>query len=181
VAIELFDRDGWAGTTLAAVADAAGVSVETIYNGFGSKRGLLRAAMEVAVAGDAEEVPVAERPAFAALGEGDLSERIERAAELILTIHERSAGVWRAVVEAAGGDPEVDRWRVETEAGRRVDVARGVGAVLGRPADDRLVTLLWVLYGPETYRKLVEDEAMSRDDYRRLLIDATTELADAFA
>ena len=46
-AMARFSATGWAGTTLAAIAEEAGVSVETIYNGFGSKKGLLRAAMDV--------------------------------------------------------------------------------------------------------------------------------------
>ncbi len=40
-ATELFRETGWAGTTLAAIAERAGVSVETVYKGFGSKKGLL--------------------------------------------------------------------------------------------------------------------------------------------
>ena len=59
-AIRLFTAAGWAGTTISAVAAAAGVSVETVYSGFGSKKGLLRAAMDVAVVGDAEPVPFVE-------------------------------------------------------------------------------------------------------------------------
>ena len=43
VAEELFLRDGYAGTTVAAVAAAGGVSVETIYKTFGGKPGLIRA------------------------------------------------------------------------------------------------------------------------------------------
>ena len=38
------------------------MSVETIYNGFGSKKALLREAMDVAVVGDTEPIPYAERP-----------------------------------------------------------------------------------------------------------------------
>src|SRR6476646_11148124 len=79
-AMARFSATGWAGTTLAAIAEEAGVSVETIYNGFGSKKGLLRAAMEVAVVGDTEPVPFVERPEFLAMGTGTLDERIAHAA-----------------------------------------------------------------------------------------------------
>lgn len=175
-AIELFTERGWSGTTLAAIAEAAGVSVETIRNGFGSKKGLLRVAMDVAVAGDAEDIPMVQRPEFQALGEGDPSLRIQRVAELVAAIHGRSAGVWLAVVEAASGDPEVDGWRHEMESGRRVDVGRGIQAALGRAPEDRLVTLLWLLWGPESYRKLVEDEGMSHQEYCDLIVDGTTRL-----
>lgn len=53
--------DGYASTTLAAVAKDAGVSVETAYAVFGSKRGLLAAVMDVNVGGDDEPVAVLDR------------------------------------------------------------------------------------------------------------------------
>ena len=69
-ASRLFSDTGWAGTTLAAIAAAAGVSVETIYKGFGSKKALLREAMDVAIVGDTAPLPYVERPEFAALSQG---------------------------------------------------------------------------------------------------------------
>jgi AcrR family transcriptional regulator len=176
-ATELFSDLGWAGTTLAAIADAAGVSVETIYNGFGSKKGLLRAAMEVAVVGDDEPIPLVERPEFAALREGDFDERIARGISLLAEIHGRSAKVWEAFAEAAQGDAEVEAWRQELEAGRLVDTRRSLEVVLGGPVDERLVTVLWVLYSPEAYLKLVGDGGLDRAEYESLLVDASRRLS----
>jgi AcrR family transcriptional regulator len=175
-ATELFDRKGWAGTTLAAIAEEAGVSVETIYKGFGSKKALLRKAMDMAVVGDAEPVAYVERAEFASLGEGTIHERVARGASIVATINERSAGVWQAIVEAASSDEEVARWRLELEASRRKDTHLSIELVLGREVDDHLVTILWLLYSPETYRKLVVDSGMSRADYEALLIDAGNRL-----
>ena len=174
--VECFRATGWGGTTLAAVAERAGVSVETIYKGFGSKKGLLRAAMDVAVVGDAEPVPFVDRPEFAALGEGTLHERVARGAHLVADTHERSAGVWQAIVEAASGDEEVDGWRLELERNRRIDAGRSVAVVLGREPEDELVTMLWLLYGPETYLKLVVDFGMPRAEYEALLVEASHRL-----
>jgi AcrR family transcriptional regulator len=50
-AFSLFAKGGYAGTTIAAVAEDAGVSPETIYQGFGGKRGLLEGAIEMAIEG----------------------------------------------------------------------------------------------------------------------------------
>lgn len=176
-AIELFSAHGWAGTTLGAVAEAAGVSVETIYNGFGSKKGLLRQAMDVAVVGDAEPVPFVERAEFRGLAEGTLDERIERGVGVATAIHERSSGVWQAIVEASSSDEEVDGWRRELEAGRRLDLGRSIEVILGRPVEDALLALLWVLFGPETYRKLVHDEGLSRAEFEALLVEGIKRLA----
>jgi AcrR family transcriptional regulator len=49
-AYRLFADRGYAGTTIAAVADEAGVSPETIYLTLGGKRGLLEGVIEMAMA-----------------------------------------------------------------------------------------------------------------------------------
>jgi AcrR family transcriptional regulator len=174
--VACFNETGWAGTTLAAIADEAGVSVETVYKGFGSKKGLLREAVGVAVAGDAEPIPLADRPEFRAMGEGSLADRIVAMVGLVTAIHERSAGVWQAIVEASSGDDEVDGWRLTFEQGRRIDMARAIELMLGSPADEQLTTMLWVLYGPETYLKLVRDSGWSPAAYEALLADAAQRL-----
>lgn len=61
-ASELFVRDGYLQTTMADVARAADVAVQTLYLGFGSKVAVLAAALDVAIAGDDDLVPVLERP-----------------------------------------------------------------------------------------------------------------------
>jgi AcrR family transcriptional regulator len=169
-AIHLFSTQGWAGTTLGTIAEAAGVSVETIYNG-------LREAMDVAVVGDAEPVPFVERDEFLTLGEGTLDERIERGVAVATTIHERTSGVWQAMVEAACSDDEIDEWRRQLEVARRGDLGRSVEAILGRAVDDTLLALLWVLFSPDTYRKLVHDDGLSRAEFEALLADGTKRLA----
>ena len=173
----LFLDQGYAATTIAEIARTAGVSVETIYKGFGSKKGLLREAMGVAVVGDSEPIPYAERAEFKALGEGSLDERIARGCELVTTIHERSAGVWQAIVEAAGADPEIAAWRLEMEQARRLDTHRSVALILGSDPEDELITMLWVLYSPETYLKLINDAGFTRAEYAELIVDATRRLA----
>src|SRR3954466_7502592 len=52
VARQRFLSDGFAATTIAAIAADAGVSVDTIYKGFGGKPGLVRAICERALAGE---------------------------------------------------------------------------------------------------------------------------------
>jgi AcrR family transcriptional regulator len=75
---ELFERDGFRLTTIAAVAARAGVSAESIYKGFGSKAALAKAVFDFTVAGDDEPVPVAERPAMRAVrDEPDVRRKIE--------------------------------------------------------------------------------------------------------
>ncbi len=176
-AIRLFTAAGWAGTTINAVAAAAGVSVETVYSGFGSKKGLLRAAMDVAVVGDAEPVPFVEREAFAALGHGEREQRLRAGIAVTADIHERSSGVWRAIMEAAAGDDEVEGWRRELEAGRRIDLRRSIVAITGTEPDEPLVDVVWALLGPEVYLKLTVDAGRSRDEYEAYAAEAGAAVA----
>src|SRR5579859_1095843 len=64
---ELFERDGFRPTTIAAIAARARVSAESVYKGFGTKAALAKAVFDLVIAGDDEPVPVAERPAMQAV------------------------------------------------------------------------------------------------------------------
>jgi len=64
---DLFERDGFRPTTIAAVAARAAVSPESVYKGFGSKAALAKAVFDLVIAGDDEPVPVAGRPAMQAV------------------------------------------------------------------------------------------------------------------
>jgi AcrR family transcriptional regulator len=66
-ACRLFLERGYAETSMAAVARAAAVSGQTVYNVFGSKAGLLKHVYDVTLVGDDEPVPFAERPEVQAL------------------------------------------------------------------------------------------------------------------
>src|SRR6266545_3219858 len=68
-ALQLFLQQGYAATTMAGIAQAAGVVVETIYRAFGSKAALFKAVVEAAVAGGAARaaVPPEQRPAVRAM------------------------------------------------------------------------------------------------------------------
>src|ERR1700736_1446161 len=57
----LFERDGFRPTTIAAVAERAGVSAESIYKGFGTKAALAKAVCYCVFPGAAAPVPVAQR------------------------------------------------------------------------------------------------------------------------
>lgn len=175
-AIELFSTSGWSSTTLAAIAAKAGVAVETVYSGFGSKKALLRAAMEVAVVGDTEPVPLAQREEFQRLSRGPTKERLGAAVALATEINVRTAGIWRAIVEAATADEELEAWRLELDRNRRVDLKRGLEQVLGRSVEGPILEIIWALTGPDVYRKLVIDAGMTQKTYEECLAEAITRL-----
>jgi AcrR family transcriptional regulator len=171
-----FEESGWAGTTVAAIAERAEVAVETIYSGFGSKKALLRQVIDVAVVGDSVSVPLAEREVFTRLGEGARDARIDAGIEMLTDIHERLAKVWRTVGEAAASDPEIDGWRVHWDEGRRVDTRRSIELIFGEPVDEVTLDLLWGILGHEFYAMLVFDRGLDRTQYVERVHDAVIRL-----
>jgi AcrR family transcriptional regulator len=121
----LFLEQGYEATSMRQVAAAAGVSLQTLYNGFGSKFGLFRGLIDVTVAGDHEPVALADRAEVRALDELDDPEAVVRAAVAVtLPVLVRMNEFHPVVRAAAVSDPEV------AEAYQRF-------AVDGRWADSR--------------------------------------------
>ena len=60
-ALELFTANGYTATTIQAIAEDAGVAVQTVYAVFGNKRELLRQLIESTITGDDEPVPITQR------------------------------------------------------------------------------------------------------------------------
>ncbi|WP_170286078.1 TetR/AcrR family transcriptional regulator [Nocardioides rubriscoriae] len=165
-AMRLFAADGWAKTTLQAVASQAGVSVETVYKGWGSKKSLLRAAMDVAIVGDAEPVPLLEREGFVRLLDAPPAERLRGGVALLAGLY---AGplrtVWAAMNEAAAGDREVAGWCEEHEERRRSTLAEWLVTVYGRPCDDTTLDSLWVQGSLEVFTKLTVERRWSSEQW----------------
>jgi AcrR family transcriptional regulator len=91
---ELFERDGFRATTIAAVARTAGVSAESIYKGFGTKAALAKAVFDFVIAGDDEPVPMLERPEIQTVrSEPDPGRKLALYAEGLASRQHRSAKV----------------------------------------------------------------------------------------
>jgi AcrR family transcriptional regulator len=166
-AVELFATAGWSGTTLTGLASRAGVAVETVYAGFGSKKQVLRAVLD-----DVVVPPAVAEPAPRSTRE----HRVHAVVGAVAAGHDRSARVWRALLEAASGDGEVEQQRVELERRRRVEVADALQRAVGADLDPLLLDLLWAVLGPDVHLHLVVDAGWSREDYESALVDAVQRL-----
>jgi len=62
--MRLFTGNGYGMTTIEAVAQEAGVAVQTVYFTFGNKLQILKELIDLHVAGDEDPVPTLERPAI---------------------------------------------------------------------------------------------------------------------
>ena len=108
VATRRFLDDGYATTTIAAVAGDAGVSVETIYKIFGGKPGLVRAIRERALEG-AGPVPAETRSDALHTTESDPRAIIRGWGQLTTEVAPLVAPILLLVRDAAGADDELRR------------------------------------------------------------------------
>ena len=103
-----FVANGYTATTMADIAREAGVAVQSVYTAAQSKADLLHLVVDLAVAGDDEDVLVHDRQAYAEIAaEPDAERQVQMIAGLICSIQERSAPVQAAYREAAAVDPKV--------------------------------------------------------------------------
>lgn len=164
-AAELFAHAGWRATTVAAVAARAGVAIDTIYSGFGSKAGLLAAAKNAARDGDEAGVPYFDRSTFRDAMSGDTKSRLEQFGALLANLNARTwqlDAVWR---DAAAFEPAVRTELTARELDRRVQFGRGVGMLLEAPVEQQAVDAVWVLTGSDIYDKLVNSVGLTHEQY----------------
>jgi AcrR family transcriptional regulator len=97
-AARLFVEDGFGTTTIDGIAEAAGVSRKTVFTAVGGKVELLKLAIDWAVAGDDEPVPLAERPEIERLfRERDPAALLRGWVHLQVVIDSRVAGLYQAL------------------------------------------------------------------------------------
>ena len=171
-AVTAFSASGWAGTTVADVARAAGVTPQAVHLSVGAKPALLLAAVAHAVAGDEPDVPLRERRAFApafAPG-GTAATRAAAFAAGSRAVYERAGALFLVLAQAAPADQATaDLWRSAREA-RLADCRDLVRlASPSGTADDRTVDVVFVLSGPGVYADLTGDRGWPGDAYQRWL------------
>lgn len=179
-AAALFVTDGYATTSIGAVAQAAGVSAQTVYNVFGTKAGLLKSAYDVALVGDAEPIPLAERPEVRALyADPDPVRFLRGYAQLGLTLLDRIGALMLQVAAgAAAGEPDLVAHQETTDRERLT----GTGFVARRLAElDALAPGLslehardriWTLNSVEVWHLLTGRRGWTGEQYAEWVGDA---------
>jgi AcrR family transcriptional regulator len=153
---DLFVNEGWVATTMAAVADRAGVSRQTVYVLFDSKLALLDRCIDQRLRGAHDEMPVRAQPSYQRMGEGDLGQRVAASASWLRAAHERSASIQRVLDEAAVTDRLAAVHLAERERRRWDEVRWATSLVLATEAPDAtLVDELWTLASRDVWLKLV--------------------------
>ncbi len=177
-ATALFAERGWAATGMREIATRAGVAVQTVYGGFASKGDVLLAALDVGVAGDTRDLPMAERSEFAALAVGGLGDRSAAAARMLAGVHQRTWGLRRALNEGAGGDPLLEAKRQDLQSRRRDDVRQGAELMVDGEVDADVLDALWVVTDVDAFDLVTRVGGRSLEDYERWLAATIHRLLD---
>lgn len=177
-AATLFVDPGYAATALTAVAAEAGVAVQTVYKVFGSKKALLSALVDVTIAGDDEDVALAQRQFVADIRAlSGARAKLERYAVHLAETHARQAPVMLALAGAATADPDAAAiWRKNlTERRHGMAMFAADLAVSGELRPEHTVEtaadVLWLAMDFRNWDWLVRERGWSPERFRRWYVD----------
>lgn len=175
---------GYGGTTMAAIARAAGVSVETVYKSFGSKLDLLGEILNHAVVGDDAPVPLAERPEYVAAQQaGSGAAVIAGLCELSCRILERVGPLIATIfVAARAGEADLKPLAKAADRAKHADY-RGIVEAVAATGDMRpelsveeATDIFATIGSPEVYLQLRDDRGWTHERYGRWLTQTAQRL-----
>ncbi len=173
----LFLANGYAATTVASIAEAAGVSAETVYKAFRGKPGLVAAIRELRLAG-VGPVHAETRSDVARARESDPRRLVAQWGKLTAEVAPRVSPILLLVRDAAATDPEMRALHARLDADRRRRMTVNARHLLRRGYLRTGVTLreatdvLWAFSSPDLYELLVVRRRWSVTRYGRFIGEA---------
>lgn len=160
----LFRQHGYTNTTVAAIAERAGVSLQTLYLAWGSKTALFLFTAAAAAAAVAEGLPLPAQDWHAEIdtqlahhtgAEPSTSDYLQAVAQLFVQVAERSAPYWRMYHEAAADTDLAANWDATNTRRREtlISVARHLprGDLRTDLTEQDITETLWALTHPDVY------------------------------
>ena len=178
---ELFLAQGYAATTIDAIAEAAHVSRRTVFNAVGGKVALLKLALDWAIVGDDEPVALADRPAVKAIqAERDPRRALDLWVTMVVDIAARVAPIGEVLYAAADGDPEAAELLAK-EAQTRMYGARAfaghlaaLGGLAAGVTEQQAADLCWTVNDGHLYSLLVTQRGWTPAALDQWLSDSLT-------
>ncbi|MFM0501508.1 TetR/AcrR family transcriptional regulator [Paraburkholderia caffeinilytica] len=170
-----FEQKGFAGTTMRAIAERAGTSLESV-NVTGTKRDLLMAALTRAttqVETDARLLDLPEPKAI--FSDPDPAVGLSNLMLWVAASNKRTSRLWRCLDQAADTDEGIRTDYNDFLARMREEAARGIsmlgerGALRPGIAESELADLLWLLVLPDQRRRLCDHAGWSQQKYEAWL------------
>ena len=179
----LFSSRGYTGATIDAIAQEAGVAVETIYATFGNKREILSSLIGVSLVGDDDPTPLLQRQGpLSVLQEKDQHRQIQYFASDMAEIMGRVAPLFEVMRSAAKNEPDIaimlQKMLSERVEGMKVFIR---ALMFNGPLRDRLsledaAETVWTLSSGEVYTLLVVDRGWTGEKYVDWLTDSLLRL-----
>ena len=180
---QLFADRGYVATTMAEIASAAGVALDTVYATVGPKPVLFRHLIETAVSGEAEPIPAEERGFIRQLlAERDPARKLDIYAHGVRGVQERLAPLFQVLQHAAPADPQLDAlWReigARRAANMRLLAAEleSTGGLRNDLSLDDAADIIWATNSSEFFLLLVHDRGWDADHFEHWLARTWKEL-----
>ncbi|GAC1329412.1 MAG: TetR/AcrR family transcriptional regulator [Mycobacteriales bacterium] len=174
-----FTERGYGASTVAEIAAAAGVAVDTVYAVVGRKPALLRELVETALSGTDQVVPARERDYVLALRAAARAEdKLAIYASAVTAIQQRLAPIFLALRDAAVTDADCAHLWAEIGQRRARNMRelaaelRGTGQLRADLSDDAVADVIWSMNAAEYWVLLVTERGWAPEQFRDWLTDA---------
>jgi len=174
---------GYRATTIAGIARAAGVHVDTVYALVGRKPVLLRELIEHAISGSDGVIPAEQRDYVAAIrSEPDARRKLAIYARATREIHARLAPLLMALRDASTTEPEAEAVWGEISARRALNMRRfaeelnSAGGIRPGLSITDAADTIWVTNSAEVYVLLTVERGWTPRRYERWLADTWARL-----
>ena len=178
---ELFTERGYTATAMTAIAERAGVALDTVYAAAGRKPDLARLLIETAISGTDHAVPAEQRDYVQAVrAAADAGTKIDLYAAAVAATAPRLALVYSIIQQAAPAEPGLAALWAEIAERRAANMRRFVADLAtvsplrldpGQAAD-----IVWATNAAEMYQLLVGQRGWTLQQYQRFLTDTWTRL-----
>jgi AcrR family transcriptional regulator len=176
----LFEQQGYAATTIAAIAAEAEVASKTVYLAFETKAGVLRALWNTQLRGDLQDIPIPEREWYReTVEEPDPERQLLLNARNSRAVKTRIGSVAEVIRTAAPAEPELaalwDRMQAEFHAAQGAIVeSLAEKKALRRGLDvERATDILWALNHPDVWQLLVRERGWTPEEWERWFADSS--------
>lgn len=175
----VFLEKGYAAATMPAIAQAAGVALDTVYATMGKKPALFRLLIEAAISGTERAEPAEEREYVKAIrSQPDAVEKLRIYAAAVCSIQQRLAPLFRVLQGAASLDTELaDLWQdISQRRARNMRLFAADLATTGRIrthlSTANAADIIWTMNSPEFYLLLVHERGWTPKEFEDFMADA---------
>lgn len=172
----LFTERGYAATPMTAIAEQAGVALDTVYAAVGRKPELARLLIETAISGTGQAVPAEERDYVQAIGAApDAATKITIYASAVRVIAARLAPLVAVIQQAGPAEPQLAVLWQEIAERRAANMRRFVAELAAaeplRVSLQEAADIVWATNAPEFYQLVVGQRGWSPERYEQFLAD----------